>query len=118
FSIIFLLDPSGHTYFLLPTKEVVLVFSILGIFTSFLSMYIILKNIFKKNGFIKVDENGIYNGFFLYNKKFIKWQEIKNIKTIKYNHNKYVAIFLKNVTNDEKGFSLLFFNINKKTMGT
>lgn len=118
FSIIFLLDPAEHTYFLLPTKEVVFVFSILGILTSLLVLFIILKNIFRKNGFIKINEKGVYNGFFLYNKNFINWGEIKNIKTIKYNHNRYVAVFLKNARNDEKGISSLFYNLNMKTMGT
>ncbi len=114
----FLRYPSEHIYFLLPTKNSVIIFSLIGIFTSVLVVYVVLKNIFKKDAILKIDEQGIFNGFFFYDKKFIKWEEISKVETIRYNHNNYIAIFLKEMTNNERGISSLFFRMNKMSMGT
>lgn len=114
----FLRYPSGYTYFLLPTKNSVIIFSLVGIVTSVLVIYIILKNSFRKNAFLKITEQGIFNGFFLFDKKNIKWEEISKIETIRYNYNNYIAIFLKETPNNEKGISSLFFKMNEKSMGT
>ncbi|MBS4040152.1 MAG: hypothetical protein KGZ81_06085 [Flavobacteriales bacterium] len=114
----FLRYPSEHTYFLLPTKNTVIIFSIVGIVSCCLAIFLIIKSIFRKDVFLKIDEEGIYNGFFLYNKKLIKWEEISKIETIKYNYNNYIAIFLKETPNNEKGISSLFFKMNEKSMGT
>lgn len=114
----FLRYPSEHTYFLLPTKNTVIIFSIVGIVSCCLAIFLIIKSILRKDVFLKIDEEGIFNGFFLYNKKLIKWEEISKIETIKYNYNNYIAIFLKETPNNEKGISLLFFKMNEKSMGT
>jgi hypothetical protein len=114
----FLRYPSEHTYFLLPTKNTVIVFSIFGIISCCLVIFLIIKSIFRKDVFLKIDGVGMFNGFFLYNKKLIKWEEISKIETIKYNYNYYIAIFLKETTNNEKGISSLFFKMNEKSMGT
>lgn len=114
----FLRYPSKHTYFLLPTKNMVIIFSIVGIIACALVIFLVIKSIFRKDVFLKIDEEGIFNGFFLYNKKLIKWKEISKIETIKYNYNNYIAIFLKETPNNEKGISSLFFKMNQISMGT
>lgn len=114
----FLRYPSEHTYFLLPTKNTVIIFSIVGILFCCLIIYLVIKSIFRKDTFLKIDREGIFNGFFLYDKKFIKWEEIRMIDTIRYNYNNYIAIFLKESSNNEKGISSVFFKINEKSMGT
>lgn len=72
----FLRDPSEHIYFLLPTENMVIMFSIIGILSCLVVIYIIVKNTFRKDAFLKIDEEGIFNGFFLYRKKNIRWEEI------------------------------------------
>ncbi|WP_374460322.1 STM3941 family protein [Chryseobacterium taeanense] len=114
----FLSYPSEHTYFLLPTKNSVIIFSIFGISGCFLAMYIILKAIFRKNAFLKIDENGIFNGFSFYDNKFIKWEEINKIESIRYNHNNYIGIFLKEQKNNEKGINYFLYKMNESSMGT
>jgi len=114
----FLRYPTDHIYFLLPTKEIVVIFSIIGIVTCLLIIFLTVRGIFKKDNFLRIDNQGIFNGFFLYKNKFIKWEEIKNIETIKYNYNNYIAIFPKKVSNKEKGLKRLFYKINELTMGT
>ena len=114
----FLWNPAEHTYFLLRTKEIVIVFSIIGIIFSFLGIYIITKNLFKKNTFLRIDELGIYNGFSIYKNKFIKWEEISNIRSVRHSYNNYIVIFLKKASNKEKGISSLLYRINEFTMGT
>ncbi|ABQ06709.1 hypothetical protein B0A63_25155 [Flavobacterium johnsoniae UW101] len=116
--VIFLRYPSEHTYFLLPTKNAVIIFSIVGIITCALIIFLLIKSIFRKDIFLRIDQQGIFNGFFLYSKKLIKWEEISKIETIKYNYNNYIAIFLKETPNNEKGISSLFFKMNEKSMGT
>lgn len=114
----FLRNPSEYIYFLLPTKNSVIVFSIVGIITSILVIYLLIRNIFGKDFFLKIDEKGIFNGFFLYKNKHIKWEEIRDIKIIRYNYNNYIGIFLKKTTNNEKGINFLYFKINEISMGT
>lgn len=114
----FLRYPSAHIYFLLPTRNSVIIFSIIGILLCCLTGFLILKNIFRKDAFLRINEKGIYNGFFLYNKKLIKWEEINKIETIKHNYNNYIAIFLKETPNTESGISSVFSKINEKSMGT
>ncbi|MET3034461.1 STM3941 family protein [Chryseobacterium sp. NRRL B-14859] len=114
----FLRYPSEHTYFLLPTENVVIVFSIFGILACLLAIYIVLKNIFRKKAFLKIDEDGIFNGFFLYKKKLVRWEEIAEIKTLRYNNNNYIGLFLKEVKNNERGIESLLFNMNQRSMGT
>ncbi|MNQ84842.1 hypothetical protein D3C85_999820 [compost metagenome] len=67
---------------------------------------------------LRIDNEGIFNSFFLYHKKNIKWEEISKIETIKHNNNNYIGIFLKEIINDEKGINSLFFKLNVMTMGT
>ncbi|MNL43502.1 hypothetical protein D3C87_1660160 [compost metagenome] len=103
---------------MLPTKNSVIVFSVVGIFASILVLYIIVKNIFNNDAVLRIDNEGIFNSFFLYHKKNIKWEEISKIETIKHNNNNYIGIFLKEIINDEKGINSLFFKLNVMTMGT
>jgi hypothetical protein len=116
--VVFLRNPSEHTYFLLPTKNLVILFSLVGILICMLVLYIVLKNFFRKNVVLKIDEQGIFNGFSLYNNKLIKWEEISKIETVRHNHNNYIAIFLKKIINNEKGINSFLFMINEKSMGT
>lgn len=114
----FLLHPAEHTYFLLRTKEIVVVFSIIGIMSCFLGIYIVTKSLFLKNAFLKIDEQGIFNGFFLYKNKFVEWKEISRVETIRHNYNNYIAIFIKRTSNKEKGINYLLYKINEFSMGT
>jgi hypothetical protein len=86
--------------------------------TCFLVIFLFIKKLFNKNAFLKFDEQGIYNGFSIYKDKFIKWEEISQIETIRYNHNNYIGIFLKKIKNNEKGINFLLYEMNKYTMGT
>ncbi|MGC5742978.1 STM3941 family protein [Chryseobacterium sp. NFX27] len=114
----FLQYPSEHTYFLLPTKNSVIIFSIFGILGCLLAMYLILKTIFRRNALLKIDNSGILNGFAFYNKKFIKWEEVAKIESITYNDNKYIGIFLKDPQNTEKGINYFLYKMNESSMGT
>lgn len=114
----FLRYPAEHTYFLLRTKEIVVIFSIVGIIVCPLVIFLIMKTLIKKNAFLKIDELGIYDGFSIYDNKFIKWREIDRIETIRHNYNNYIAIFPKRISNKEKGINRLFYKINELTMGT
>ena len=118
FGLIFLLNPAKHISFLLRTKETVFVFSMFGIIISLLGGYIIITSILRKNAFLKVNEDGIYDGFSFYNNKFIKWEEISRIETIRYNYNYYIAIFTTKSRNKEKGLSYILHKINELSMGT
>ena len=119
FLIIFLRNPSKHIFFLLPTKNIVILFSLVGMMIVFLVFLNILYNIFfNKNPVLRIDETGIYNEFCYYDKKKINWSEIKKIEAIKYNHNYYIGIFLKKIVNNEKGIKRIIFNLNHKSMGT
>lgn len=114
----FLLHPSEHTYFLLRTKYAVVLFSIVGIIACFLVIYIIIKSLFRKNAFLKIDQQGIFDGFSFYKNKHIKWEDIYRIESVRYNYNNYLTIFSTKSKNNEKGLSYLFYQINKITMGT
>lgn len=114
----FLLYPSKHTYFLLRTKEIVIIFSIVGIIVLPLAIIMVLRSMLRKNVFLKIDKQGIYDGFSLYNNKFIKWEEINRIETIRHNYNNYIAIFTKRELNKEKGINYLLYKINVFSMGT
>lgn len=114
----FLQYPSEHIYFFLPTKNSVIIFSILGILGCLLAMYVILKTIFRKNALLKIDSNGIFNGFSFYNEKFIKWEEVAKIESIRYNQNNYIGIYLKDPQNNEKGINFFLYKMNESSMGT
>lgn len=114
----FLRDPADHISFLLRTKEIVVLFSIGGTLASSLGIFIIIKSLFRKNAFLKIDREGIYDGFSFYDNKFIKWEEITRIKTIRHNHTNYILIFTKRVLNKEKGINYLLYRINNFSMGT
>ncbi|UZT96603.1 hypothetical protein ODZ84_15410 [Chryseobacterium fluminis] len=114
----FLLYPSEHTYFLLPTKNAVIVFSVFGILACLLALFLIIKTLFRKDAVLKIDENGIFNGFSFYKNKLIKWKEIDKIEIIRYNHNNYVGIFLRESKNNEKGINYFLYNMNKSSIGT
>ena len=121
-SLIILFDfmryPSDYTYFLIPTRNSVVIFSIVGILTFLLFLYILLKNILRKDPYLKIDKLGILNDFFLHEKKLIRWEEISKIETIRYSNNNYIGIFLNENQNNEKGISWLFFKIYKISLGT
>lgn len=114
----FFKNPSEHTYFLLPTKNSVIIFSLFGFISILIAMYFIFRSFFNKDGFLRIDKDGLFNSFFIYDKKSINWEEIKRIETTKYNYNNYVLLFLKETINNEKGIKSFYFSINKSTMGT
>lgn len=114
----FLLYPAKHTYFLLRTKEIVVIFSIVGIMVLPLGIFLVVKGMFRKNAFLKIDEKGIYDGFSFYNNKFIRWKDISRIETIRHNYNNYIAIFTEKTLNKEKGINYLLYKINELSMGT
>lgn len=88
------------------------------IIACLLGISFIIRSIFRKNAFLKIDKEGIYDGFSLYHNKLIKWQEINRIETIRHNYNNYIAIFTKNRLNKEKGINHLLYKINELSMGT
>lgn len=118
FSLEFLFHPSEFIYFRLPRKEIVIIFSIIGIISCVLAAFIIIKMIFLENAFLRIDKEGIYDGFSLYDHKFIAWEEIYRIKIISYNYNNYIAIFTTKRLQKEKGIKLLFYKLNEFSMGT
>lgn len=110
--------PSDYTYFLIPTRNSVVIFSIVGIFAFVLFIYILLKNILRKDPYLKIDKLGIMNDFFLHDKKLIRWEEISKIEAIRYSNNNYIGIFVNENQNNEKGISWLFSRIYKVSLGT
>ena len=118
FSLKFLLHPSEYIYFGLPSKEIVVIFSVIGLLSCLIVAFVIMKVMFRKNTFLRIDKHGIYDGFSLYDCKFIKWEEISRIKIINYNYNNYIAIFTTKRLQKEKGINLLFYKMNEFSMGT
>jgi len=114
----FMRHPSDYTYFLIPTRNSVVIFSIVGILPFLLFLYILLKNILRKDPYLEINKLGILNDFFLHEKKLIRWEDISKIETIRYSNNKYIGIFLHENQNNEKGISWLFFKIYKISLGT
>ncbi|THD67411.1 hypothetical protein E7Z59_07045 [Robertkochia marina] len=114
----FLKNPDSHTWWLLPTKNSVITFSIIGLIILLFTIWVLFKLLTKK-GHVKIDSHGIYNDFFLSNKKQINWNEIEKIDTINHNHNQYLAIYLKNQNLIENtGLNYLASKINISTFGT
>lgn len=118
FSLEFLLHPSEYIHFRLRSKEIVIIFSVIGLVSCFIAAFVILKVMFRKNAFLRIDKHGIYDGFSSYDCKFIKWEEIDRIHTINYNYNNYIAIFNTKRLQKEKGINLLFYKMNEFSMGT
>ena len=114
----FLADPSGHVFVLLPTKEIVIFFSLLGILVCPLVIFLILTGMFRKNAYIKLNDVGIYDGFSFYKNKFIRWEEIYSVVKIRHNYNNYIGIYTLKMRNNERGINRILFQINKSTMGT
>ncbi|TRZ41657.1 STM3941 family protein [Robertkochia solimangrovi] len=120
FLVIFFKNPSEHTFFLFPTKNSILLFSLFGMTVTLIAFLNFIYNIFfMPNPILRIDDTGIYNEFFYYNKKHIIWSEIKTIQAIKYNqHEHYIAIFLKELVNNERGIRRIIFSLNHKLIGT
>lgn len=77
-----------------------------------------MKNILRKDPYLKIDKLGIMNDFFLHDKKLIRWEEISKIEAIRYSNNNYIGIFVNENQNNEKGISWLFSRIYKVSLGT
>lgn len=121
FLIKWLKNPEEYISILLRNKQSVFIFSLFGILTIlFASILIIRQFIFKKINVI-ISEEGIYYGLYVYKNKFIYWKDIKKIKSIKYNGNNHIAVFVRNeekYLKYEKKLTKIIFKLNKRTVGT
>ncbi|PQJ74163.1 STM3941 family protein [Polaribacter gangjinensis] len=115
---LFYISPSEHIWWRMPSEIYVLMFSIFGYIVISFSIIVMFKLILKK-GYVKINNEGIYNDFFFSNKKNLKWNEIESIRLIKYNQNLYLGFFLKkNEFGKKRGFDYLAHKLNISTFGT
>lgn len=105
----------------MPNEVIVVLFSILSILSSFLLLYILIKSIFNKHFFIKINQDGLFMGIIQYSNKLISWNDIAKVETIKMNNIEHIIIYINNVEyykSKEKGIQKYFFLSRTKKYGT
>lgn len=120
-SLLFILNPSHYIFWLMPNKTIVFLLGILGILSSLILLYIIVKSTFNKNFFIRINEKGLYLGIIQYSNKLIYWKDIARVESMEINGIKHILIYIKNVEyykNKEKGIQKHFFSLSAKKYKT
>lgn len=121
FSTKFVSNPSEYIYAIMPNEFIVFIVGIMGILGSFVLSYIMLKSIFNKEFFIRINQKGLFLGIIQYSNKLINWNDITKIEIIEVNNVKHIIIYIKNIEyykNQEKGIEKYFFNSRTKKYGT
>lgn len=77
-------NPEKYTFILLPSKYLVLTFSILGILVMPYLFVYLYRLLLSKSSYFVINENGIYNGLSFLEEKNILWKEVVAIDTVKY----------------------------------
>ncbi|UKB85401.1 hypothetical protein LF887_07200 [Chryseobacterium sp. MEBOG06] len=121
FSIKFISNPSKYIYALMPNELIVFIVGIMGILGSFVLSYIMIKSIFNKEFFIRINQKGLFLGIIQYSNRLINWNDITKIEIIDVNNIKHIIIYIKNIEyykNKEKGLEKYFFISRTKKYGT
>jgi len=121
FSIRFVSNPSKYIYALMPNELIVFIVGIMGILGSFVLSYIMIKSIFNKEFFIRINQKGLFLGIIQYSNRLINWNDITKIEIIEVNNIKNIIIYIKNIEyykNKEKGLEKYFFISRTKKYGT
>ena len=74
-STLFIFHPSEYIYWLMPNKLVVFLTGILGALASLVLLYIMIKSVFNKNFYIRINQEGLYLGIIQYSNKLIYWKD-------------------------------------------
>ena len=114
-STLFIFHPSEYIYWLMPNKLVVFLIGILGVLVSLVLLYIMIKSVFNKNFFIRINQEGLYLGIIQYSNKLIYWKDITSIESIEINGIKHIVIYIKNIEyykNKENGIQRYFLKLN------
>ncbi|WPO81607.1 STM3941 family protein [Chryseobacterium sp. JJR-5R] len=120
FSTLFVLSPSKYLYTLMPNVIVFFV-GILGFLGCSVLLYIIVKSIFNKEFFIRINKNGLFIGIIQYSNKLINWNDIIKIEIIEINSIQHIIIYIKNIEHyksQEKGIQKYFFESRTKKYDT
>lgn len=121
FSIKFISNPSKYIYVLMPNELIVVLVGIIGILGSFFLSYIMIKSIFNKEFFIRINQHGLFLGIIQYSNRLIKWNDITEIKIVKINNIEHILIYIGNIEyykNKEKGLQKYFFVSRAEKYGT
>ena len=121
FSILFISNPSKYISVFFRNELIVYLFSILGILGSLILTQIIVKSVFNKNFFIRINQKGLFIGIIQYSNKLIYWDDITKIKNMKINNIEHIIIYIKNIEyykDQEKGIQKYFFITTTKKYGT
>jgi len=114
-STLFIFHPSEYIYWLMPNKLVVFLIGILGASGTLVLLYIVIKSVFNKNFFIRINQEGLYLGIIQYSNKLIYWKDITSIESIEINGIKHIVIYIKNIEyykNKENGIQRYFLKLN------
>ena len=74
-----------------------------------------IKSVFNKNFFIRINQEGLYLGIIQYSNKLIYWKDITSIESIEINGIKHIVIYIKNIEyykNKENGIQRYFLKLN------
>ena len=63
----------------MPNKLVVFLTGILGALASLVLLYIMIKSVFNKNFYIRINPEGLYLGIIQYSNKLIYWKDITGV---------------------------------------
>lgn len=121
FSIKFISNPSQYIYALLPNEVIVFIVGIMGILGSFVLSYMMIKSIFNKEFFIRINQTGLFLGTLQYTNNLIYWKDITGIEVVEINKIKNIIVYTDNIQyykNQEKGIQKYFFMSNVKKYGT
>jgi len=121
FSTLFVLRPSKYLYTLMPNEMIVFLVGILGFLGCSVLLYIIVKSIFNKEFFIRINKDGLFIGIIQYSNKLINWNDIIKIEIIEINNIQHIIIYIKNIEHyksQEKGIQKYFFESRTKKYNT
>ncbi|RST27722.1 STM3941 family protein [Chryseobacterium lacus] len=111
-SIVFIYTPSEYIYWLMPNElSVFLVGASLAV-CSLIILYILIKSVFNRNFYIRINQDGLYLGIIQYSNKLIHWKDITGIESVEINGIKHILIYIKNIEcykKYEKGIQKYFF---------
>lgn len=121
FGILWISNPSKYTYALMPNELIVFIVGTMGILGSLTLSYIMIKSIFNREFFIRINKEGLFIGIIQYSNKLINWNDITQIESIEINGIKHIIIHIKNIEyykSKEKGIEKYFFTSRTKRYGT
>lgn len=111
-STLFIFNPSKYIYWLMPNELIVFLVGIMGILGVLVLLYIMIKSVFNKNFFIRINQDGLFLGIIQYSNKLIYWKDITGIESVEINGIKHISIYIKNIEyykNQERGIQKYFF---------